>query len=200
MEFLKAILGDGYAAFEASIKAWNEKPENKEKQVKIVDAGSGQYVSKDKYDSVVVDRDNYKNSFQTATDELKKFEGIEDPAKLQAEITRLNGDLTTQKTNYENQIADMKFNSLVDTAINIAGGRSAKAVKAMLDMDTLKASKDQTADINAAIESCKKENSYLFGDNEPINHPVGGTGGGAGGDSDMAAMRAVMGLPSEKSK
>lgn len=200
MEFLKAILGDGYAAFESSVKAWNEKPENKDKQVKIVDAGTGQYVSKDKYDAIAIERDNYKDRLKTATDSLEKFEGIKDPKELQNEITRLTGEMDKQKADYEDKIADMQFHSIVDAAISTAGGRSAKAVKAMLDMDTLKASKDQTTDINAAIEACKKENSYLFGDNEPINHPVGGTGGGTGGNDDMAAMRAVMGLPTENSK
>lgn len=202
MEFLKAILGDGYATFEAAVKAWNEKPENKDKQVKVANIGTGDYVGKSKYDALETEKNGLASQLQTATESLKKFEGIEDPAKLQAEIVKLQGDLKTQKDSYEGQIADMQFNSTLESAITAAGGRSAKAIKALLDVDKLKASKDQTADIKAAIEACQKESSYLFGANEPINNPVGPTnGGGAGGmDSNTAALRAAMGLPAEEKK
>lgn len=200
MEFLKQILGDGYSAFEKAIKEWNDKPENKDNQVKIVNAGSGEYVSKSKYDALGIEKKGIETQLATATENLKKFEGIEDPAKLQTEITRLTGELDTQKTTYEAQIADMEFNSIVDAAISEAGGRSVKAVKAMLDINALKDSKDQTADIKSAIEVCQKENAYLFGKNEPINNQVGPSGAPAGGDSNLAAMRSVMGLPAENNK
>lgn len=177
MEFLKSILGDGYAAFEASINAWNAKPENKDKQVKIADVGSGEYVSKKKYDALSVDKQNLEAQLQKATEGLKKFEGIDDPAKLISQVTNLQGELSTMRENYENQIADMKFSSVLDSAIASAGGRNAKAIQALLDIETMKKSKDQSADIAAAIEACKAENAYLFGANEPINNPTGPTGG-----------------------
>ena len=202
MEFLKAILGDGYASVEAAVKAWNEKPENKEKQVKIANIGSGDYVIKSKYDALETEKNGIAAQLQTATDNLKKFEGIEDPTKLQNEITRLTEELENQKNAYEGQIADMQFGSSLEAAITAAGGRSAKAIKALLDVDKLKVSKDQTADIKAAIEECQKENGFLFGANEPINKPVGPTGGGsaAGTDANTATLRAAMGLPPEEKK
>lgn len=172
MDFLKQILGDGYAAFEKTVNDWNAKPENKEKQVKIVDAGSGGYVSRSKYDALDVAKKSLETQLQTATDGLKKFEGI-DVDKLQTEITNLGNDLSAQKTAYENQIAELQFSSVLETAISAAGARNAKAVKALLDVETLKKSKDQTADIKAAIEACQKENDYLFGAKEPINNPTG---------------------------
>lgn len=49
MKFLKPILGDEYETFESAIATWNDKAENKDKQVKIADIGTGQYVSKNKY-------------------------------------------------------------------------------------------------------------------------------------------------------
>ena len=201
MDFLKAILGDGYGAFEASVTAWNAKPENKDKQVKIGDINSGNYVSKSKYDALDIAKKGLETQLQTATENLKKFEGIEDPAKLQSEIARLQGELGTQKTAFESQIADMQFGTSLDAAITAAGGRNAKAIKALLDVEALKKSKDQTADIKAAIEACQKDNSYLFGANEPINNPVVGPtgGGGTGMDTGTAALRAAMGLPASNS-
>ena len=94
----------------------------------------------------------------------------------------------------------MQFGTSLEAAITAAGGRNAKAIKALLDVDALKKSKDQTADIKAAIEACQKENMYLFGANEPINNPTGPTNGPTpgGADANTAALRAAMGLPAEK--
>lgn len=49
--------------------------------------------------------------------------------------------------------------------------------KALLDIPSLMESKDQTADVQAAVNACKEENAYMFGDDEPINNPIGQTGG-----------------------
>ena len=70
---------------------------------------------------------------------------------------------------------------------------------ALLDVDALKSSKDQTADIKKALETVKESDAYLFGADEPFLNPVGPTGGsgGAGGDN-MAAIRAAMGLPAKE--
>lgn len=201
MEFLKAVLGDGYTAFETAVNAWNEKAENKDKQIKLANINDGNYVSKTKYDAIDIAKKSLETQLQTATENLKKFEGIEDPAKLQSEITRLTGELASQKSTYEGQIADMQFGNSLEAAITAAGGRNAKAIKALLDVEALKISKDQTADIKAAIEACQKDNSYLFGANEPINNPVGPTNGPTSGiDANTAALRAAMGLPAENKK
>ncbi|MDY4404736.1 phage scaffolding protein [Blautia sp.] len=176
MEFLKEILGDGYAAFEKAVKDWNAKPENKDKQVKIANVGNGDYVSKSKYDAADMAKKNLETQLKDANERLEKFKDV-DAEKLQAEVTKLSNDMKIQKTNYENQIADMQFSSILESAISEAGARNAKAVKALLDVDALKKSKDQTADIKAAIEACQKENDYLFGAREPINNPTGPTNG-----------------------
>ena len=46
MEFLKAIFGDKYEEFTSIIKAYNDNPENKDKQIKLADLNAGEYVSK----------------------------------------------------------------------------------------------------------------------------------------------------------
>lgn len=188
MEFLKEVLGDGYAAFEAAVKAWNEKPENKDNQISVANVGSGEYVGKRKYDALEIAKKSLETQLQTATENLKKFEGIEDPEKLKGEINRLTGEMDTLKTDYEKQISDMKFSTALEAAISSAGGRNAKAISALLDVEKLKASKDQSADIKAALEACQKDNAYLFGADEPINTPVGPTGGAGPSGKPLAEM------------
>ncbi|CAK7023189.1 MAG: hypothetical protein ENTB_05107 [Enterocloster aldenensis] len=107
------------------------------------------------------------------------IDGFKDYDQVKGQVEEYRTKYETSKAEYEARISDMQFGTSLEAAITAAGGRNAKAIKALLDVDTLKASKDQTADIKAAIEACQKENGYLFGATEPINNPVGSTKGAA---------------------
>ncbi len=116
-------------------------------------------------------------SLKTAQDGLKAFEGV-DVKDLQGQISKLTGDLEAEQTKHAQELADMSFNSSLEDAIRAAYGKNPKAIKALLDLDALKASKNQTADIKAALEACKKDNDYLFGETQNPPPFAGGTGGG----------------------
>lgn len=121
------------------------------------------------------ERDNYKSQLETAQNALKEFEGV-DVKDLQDKITTLNNDLKTKETEYQQKIADMEFNSVLDSAITKSGAKNSKAVKALLDLEALKASKNQAEDITKALESVKSENDFMFTSDEPIQNPVKDTG------------------------
>lgn len=143
------------------------------------------------------DRDRYKEQLDTAMEKLDKFKDVK-PEELQATIEKLQGDLKAKDEEYAAREAERAFTDSVKEAIKEVGGRNEKAVMALLDMETLKGSKNQKEDIKAALEVVKKDNDYLFGSKEPINNPTGPTGGGGGSDAQYAAMRAAAGLPPEK--
>lgn len=107
------------------------------------------------------DYEAIKEQLQTAKDGLKAFEGV-DVAKLQGEIATLNGQLTAKDQEWQGKLDAMAFDGKIKDAITAAGGKSAKAVAALLDLDALKASKNQDADIRAALEGLKKDSGYLF--------------------------------------
>lgn len=158
------------------------------------------YRTKSEYDNAVSQRDNYKTSLDDVNAKLKEFEGV-DVKDLQGQIMKLQGDLKAKDDEYAAKEADRVFMDSIKEAVKTAGGRNEKAVIAMLDIDTLKKSKNQSEDIKAALENVKKSDGYLFGVDEPINNPVGGTKGGGGEDpgaDDVAALRAAMGLPEKK--
>ena len=146
----------------------------------------------------VSERDNYKDQLATATASLDKFKDI-DPTAMQGEIDKLTQQLKDKDAEYAAKEADRIFSDTIKEAIKSAGGRNEKAVMAMLDMDALKASKNQSEDIKKALETVKESDAYLFGSDEPFMNAVGATGGGAdvGGDN-LSAIRAAMGLPAEK--
>lgn len=86
---------------------------------------------------------------------------------------------------HEAKLADMAFDRKIEDAIAGAKGKNAKAIKALLDIDTLKASKNQDADIKAAMDDLQKDSGYLFGDvATPPPYSAGAGTGGNGGGSD----------------
>lgn len=144
------------------------------------------------------DYDSIKEQLETAKTTLKELEGV-DVKELQGKIATLQADLTTKETEHQNKLAEMAFDHALERAITSANGRNTKAITALLDVPTLRASKNQEADIKAALDGLKKDNSYLFDDgaNPPPYAAGTGTGGNGGYNSDVA-LRAAMGLPAQK--
>lgn len=144
------------------------------------------------------DYDSIKEQLETAKTTLKELEGV-DVKELQGKIATLQADLTTKETEHQNKLAEMAFDHALERAITGANGRNTKAITALLDVPTLRASKNQEADIKAALDGLKKDNSYLFDDgaNPPPYAAGTGTGGNGGYNSDVA-LRAAMGLPAQK--
>ena len=129
--------------------------------------------------------EEFKTQLDTAKETLKSFEGV-DVKELQSKVATLTSDLEQKDNDYQEKIADMEFNNLLDTAISSSGAKNAKAVKALLDIDVLKSSKNQSDDIKKAIDTVKSENDYMFGSAEPIDSLVGSTNnGGTAQNSDV---------------
>lgn len=97
---MKDVLGEElYKQVEAAVTTHNAKPENKDKQMKLADLGSGQYVGKGKYDTVVAEKENLTGQIKTLNTtigDLKKNNA--DNEMLQATIANLQGELKKQQT------------------------------------------------------------------------------------------------------
>lgn len=121
-------------------------------------------------------RDNYKSQLDDATQKLEGFKGV-NVEELQGKITALTDDLASQKAAFDKQLADRDFDDMLNTAITGSKAKNVKAVRALLDLEAIKASKNQSADIEAALKKVKEENDYLFTSEEPIDNGqfVGGT-------------------------
>lgn len=160
------------------------------------------YRTKADYDKVVEQRDSHKTSLDEVNEKLKAFDGV-DVNDLKGQITKLQEDIKAKDDEYAAKEADRAFNDMLSSAIKAAGGRNSKAIMALLDIEALKASKNQSEDIKKALDEKAESDAYLFGADEPFYNAVGATGGtgGKGGAGDsMAAMRAAMGLPAESGK
>lgn len=135
----------------------------------------------------------------TLTESLDKFKDV-NVEELNSTIATLKTDLANKDQELKDKIADRDFNDLLKESITSAKGKNPKAITALLDVDTLKASKNQKEDIAAAIKALTEaeDSKMLFGEPEPTpaggGNPIGTVTKGGSQNSD-AAMRAVMGLP-----
>ena len=114
MEFLKELLGEEfYSQFESKINEHNEKEENKEKQIKIGNLGTGEYVGKGKYDALQELLNGKETELKSANDliaELKKG-------------TKGNEELQGKITGYESQVEQLQAElneTKIKSAIKVA--------------------------------------------------------------------------------
>lgn len=142
---------------------------------------------------------NLTTQLNTTKESLKAFEGV-DAAALNQKIKDLETDLANKDADYQKQIADRDFSDLLKESIATAKGRNAKAIMALLDVDTLKASKNQKEDVAAALKALTEaeDSKMLFGEAETViggGNPIGIVNKNVGGNTPTAEMRAIMGLP-----
>lgn len=148
------------------------------------------------------EKSGVEEQLRTVQESLKKFDGV-NVDELKKQIEAANNQAAEKEKEYQAKLDDLEFSGLLDTAIAGAHAKNAKAVKALLDIDTLKGSKNRSEDIKAALEAVAKDNDYLF-DGE--TKQSSGTTGTSGGNNNVppavsdADARAVMGLPPENTK
>ena len=110
MEFLKEILGEElYNQLVTAVNAYNGDEAHKDKQVKIANLGTGEYVSKGKYDGLSATLAGKQSELDAANGliaELKKG-------------TKGSEELQTKITTYESTIADLQ-KELTETKIKSA--------------------------------------------------------------------------------
>lgn len=115
MDFLKEILGDDlFNQVAEKINAHNGNEANKDKQIKIGNLGSGEYVGKGKYDALQALFDGQKTELDTANGliaELKK--GTKGNEELQGKISGYE----TQVADLQKQLAETKITSAVKVAL-----------------------------------------------------------------------------------
>ena len=132
-----------------------------------------------------------EETLKTTQDKLKEFEGVDTKA-LNDEIEKLKQTITDNESSYKAKIEERDFNDLIEKAIAGKKGVNAKAIMALLDIEALKASKNQAQDIDTQLDALSKADNtkMLFGEPEPKNlgkgNPIGTVT--KGGDNDELSL------------
>lgn len=115
MEFLKELLGEElYSQLAAKINEHNGNEANKDKQIKIANLGTGEYVGKGKYDALNELLKGKETELTTANgliEELKK--GTKGNEELQGKITAYE----TQVADLQKQLQETKITSAIKVAL-----------------------------------------------------------------------------------
>lgn len=140
------------------------------------------------------DYDSIKEQLTAAKDGLKAFDGV-DVNDLKGQVAKLTKALTDKEAEHQAKLQELEFDGALKDAITAARGRNVKAIRAMLDVDSLRASKNRETDIKTALETLKKDSGYLFESDETPPPYAAGTGTGGRPSDGMDAIRAAAGLP-----
>ena len=144
----------------------------------------------------MTDYDNQTKKLDAANDTIK----ANDTAMKDLQ-DKLDGFKDVDVSGLNQRIKDRDFNDLVKESIAAVNGKNPKAITALLDVETLKASKNQKEDIATALKALteKEDSKMLFGEPEPnpvgTGYLIGRVRGGNSTSADEAAMRTAMGLP-----
>lgn len=145
------------------------------------------------------DYDTLKTQLADANKAIEDFKGLDiDGVKKAADDWKAKYEQAEK--DHAAKLADMEFDGLLSTAVSTAKGKNAKAIRALLDVDALKSSKNQSDDIKAALEALKATDGYLFEDAQTPPPYAGGTGGtpfAPKGDPGLNAIRAAAGLKTD---
>lgn len=162
LEWLKNILGESYT-------------EDIDKQISAEISKS--FVAKSDFDAADEARKAAETQLAEATKTIAGYKEMDIDAIRQSAADWQAKAEQAQK-DADARVAEVKFDARLDGAIAKRRGRNAKAIKAMLDVDALRASKDPDKDIDAALDALAQDSGYLF---EPAETPppyAAGTGSG----------------------
>lgn len=136
-----------------------------DEQISFVMAENGKDISKvqKKVDDMTAELEKEKGRADVAEETLKKFDGV-DVEAIKTELSDWQKKAKDAEADYNKKIADRDFNDLLKESINSANGLNHKAITALLDVDTLKASKNQKEDIASAIKALSEaeDSKMLF--------------------------------------
>ena len=115
MEFLKDILGEElFKQISEKINAHNENEENKDNQIKLANLGSGQYVSKDKFNNKDAELSNKVQELLEANNLIADLKNeTKDNENLQKKIT----DYDTQIATLQAQVEEAKLKAAIKVAL-----------------------------------------------------------------------------------
>lgn len=154
MDFLKEYLGEELYNKVAEKLKDNDK-------VKLANLASGEYVGKDKF---TASEENIKQLNKQLKDRDKQLDELKkiDAEGLKAEIEELQEANKTTQTEYEGKLQKQQFDFILDKSLGDAKAKNTKAIKALLDMDTIKLDGESLKGLDDQLKKLAESDSYLF--------------------------------------
>jgi len=159
-------------------------------QINSVMASHGTVVNatKQALETVTTEKDDLKTQIADRDTQLTALgTKVKDNDDLTAEINRLKDENTKATTDLQSKLDKQSFDFNLEKALTVAGVRNAKAVRALLDTESIKVDGDKLLNLDTQLDALKASDAYLFADatapKQPASprivapgNPNGGTG------------------------
>jgi len=134
-----------------------------EEQADKVIEGYGQMVPKSRLDDKIAEVNDYKKQLADRDTQLKDLETkAAGNDALQAEITRLQQENEQAKTEYEGKLQQKDYDFALTEALRTAKAKNPTAVKALLNVETIKLVNGQLVGLDEQLTALKASDDYLF--------------------------------------
>ncbi|MCM3110677.1 phage scaffolding protein [Lederbergia lenta] len=152
----------------------------------------------DKVESLESQIEDYKGQLADRDTQLQELgEKAKGNEELTAQIEDLKQQNETTKSEYEGKLEKQAFDHKLENSLSGAKVKNTKALRALLDMDTIKLDGDVLKGLDNQLDALKESDAYLFETEEaPPNSPTivtsGNPNGGTntGNDDPFAAKLA----------
>lgn len=145
-------------------------------------------------ESVTTERDSLKEQLAERDEQLEELKKV-DAEGLQAKIDELQEVNETTRTEYEEKLHQQAFDFKLQEALTGAKVRNPKAVKALLDVESIKLDGDKLLNLDDQLEQLKESDEYLFEQEkqddkkQPTIVTGGNPDGGENNDGDPFAAK-----------
>lgn len=184
MDKLKALFGTDALTFEQLEERLKDN-----KDVKLANLASGDYVSAKKHDETVAALTAANDTIAGLQDTVKKFDGVD--------VDGLKKAAMDWETKFNTAQEEAKVDSLLTDALIAAKAKNPKMVKKMLDLSLIKRDGEKLLGVTEQLDALKESDGYAF-DTEDAGGATVTTGANHKGtgniDSFMAAFETSAGL------
>lgn len=139
---------------------------------KIAIVSDGSYIPKEKFDEKNKEAKDYKKQVEERDTQIsdlsEKAKGNEDLTK---QIDDLKAQNKKQSEDYESQIQQQAFDHTLKDELTAAKVKNPKAVKALLDTDTIKLDGEKLLGLEEQLKGIKESDPYLFEEEQEQQDP-----------------------------
>ena len=152
----------------------------------------GNFIPKSRFDQVNQAKKELEVQLKDRDTQLAELsKNNKDNENLLNQIKDLQALNKQTTTDYENKINQMQFDYALDSALTNAKSKNNKALKALLDVDSIKYQEGKFEGLQEQIEALQKDASYLFDLNTaPANTGGLGNFGRSGSSENDAFLKA----------
>lgn len=159
---------------------------------KIAVVSDGNWFPKDKFDAKNQEVKDLQTQLSDRDNQLEELKRV-DAEGLQAKIDELQQANETTKSEYEEKLQKQAFDHKLESALTGSKVKNVKAVKALLDLETIKLDGDNLLGLDDQLKALKDSDGYLFETEQKPNSPTivapGNPNGGTNQETDPFAEK-----------